>query len=114
MKENYREITCLALGDSYTIGESVDPSLRWPVQLVNKLRNESINMSDAVIIARTGWTTDEIDAFNRLISEECGNAGIKYFNITDISREASLDSSLVAADGLHPSGKMYGLWVDSG
>ncbi|WZL89736.1 hypothetical protein VS868_03085 [Salinimicrobium sp. 3283s] len=28
----------LALGDSYTIGESVAPEMRWPVQLVEQLR----------------------------------------------------------------------------
>ena len=30
----------------------------------------------------------------------------------DISRQALYDSSLISGDGLHPSGKMYALWVD--
>jgi lysophospholipase L1-like esterase len=39
-------------------------------------------------------------------------AGVHYLDITGISREASYDATLVAPDGLHPSGKMYGLWVN--
>jgi len=50
----------LALGDSYTIGESVGPTLRWPVQLSNALRLEGVEAEDPVIVARTGWTTDEL------------------------------------------------------
>lgn len=50
----------LALGDSYTIGESVEPSQRWPVQLVDDLRSAGFNIEQPRIIARTGWTTDEL------------------------------------------------------
>ena len=50
----------LALGDSYTIGESVTPSERWPMQLAAKLRGDGIDLSDPVIIARTGWTTGDL------------------------------------------------------
>jgi lysophospholipase L1-like esterase len=50
----------LALGDSYTIGESVPASARWPMQLAGMLRAERIDVADPVIIARTGWTTDEL------------------------------------------------------
>ena len=56
------ELRYLALGDSYTIGEGVPESGRWPVQLANALRNDGIPMSDPRIIAQTGWTTDELDA----------------------------------------------------
>lgn len=189
-----REITYLALGDSYTIGESVDPSMRWPVQLAERLKKDSIHIADVDIIAQTGWTTDElmrgiesddprndydlvtlligvnnqyrgrdihnfreelveltdmairsagsvadnvivlsipdwgvmpfasgkdrdkisadIDAFNSVVKKECNTAGIKFFDITEISRRAAYDPTLIASDGLHPSGKMYGLWVD--
>lgn len=182
----------LALGDSYTIGESVSENERFPVQLANRLRSDSININDPVIIATTGWTTDElmsaikdrnvkdtfdvvtlligvnnqyrgrdaenyrgelkqlldiavnyaggkkenvfvlsipdwgvtpfaegrdrkkiageIDNYNRVKKEECDKAGIKYFDITEISRMS--DPALTASDGLHPSGKMYGMWVD--
>ena len=50
----------LALGDSYTIGESVDEELRWPVQLVAKLNERDSNYADPQLIARTGWTTNEL------------------------------------------------------
>ncbi len=52
----------LALGDSYTIGEGVPESARWPAQLAQALRADGIPMSDPTIIAQTGWTTDELDA----------------------------------------------------
>ena len=48
--------TYLALGDSYTIGESVIDSLRWPNQLVAALKQNGKQFDPANIIARTGWT----------------------------------------------------------
>lgn len=50
----------LALGDSYSIGEGVSQAERWPVQLVAALRARGIDMADPTIIARTGWTTDDL------------------------------------------------------
>ena len=50
----------LALGDSYTIGEGVDYQDRFPVQLANKLNFSGENIDFPVIIAKTGWTTDEL------------------------------------------------------
>jgi lysophospholipase L1-like esterase len=52
----------LALGDSYTIGESVPEQDRWPVQLAHRLREQRIDIADPQIIATTGWTTDELAA----------------------------------------------------
>lgn len=52
----------LALGDSYTIGEGVDPAGRWPVQLAAGLRDAGIAIADPRIIATTGWTTGELAA----------------------------------------------------
>src|SRR2546423_971846 len=52
----------LALGDSYTIGESVDAKDRWPVQLARMLREKGADVADPQIIATTGWTTDELSA----------------------------------------------------
>lgn len=52
----------LALGDSYTIGEGVDPAERWPVRLAGLLRERGIAIGEPEIIARTGWTTDELAA----------------------------------------------------
>ena len=54
-------LTYLALGDSYTIGEGVEETGRWPMQLAHALREEGIPLADPQIIATTGWTTDELD-----------------------------------------------------
>ncbi len=50
----------LALGDSYTIGESVLETDRWPVQLVEQLRVRGYKMAAPKIIAKTGWTTEDL------------------------------------------------------
>jgi len=186
-------IRYLALGDSYTIGESVNENERWPNQLAAMLSEKNIQV-DVTIIARTGWTTSElwdgiqanppqgtydlvslligvnnqyrgysvdeyreefrfllnksieyaggdvnrvivlsipdwgvtpfaadrhvdviskeIDIFNAVNREETESAGAHYVDITPISREALNDLSLIAGDGLHPSGKMYQLWAE--
>ena len=52
----------LALGDSYTIGEGVEPAGRWPVQLARSLREAGIALDTPHILATTGWTTDELSA----------------------------------------------------
>jgi lysophospholipase L1-like esterase len=185
-------IRYLALGDSYTIGESVAEHERWPNQLAGLLRTNDIS-TEVTLIARTGWTTDElwqgiqsreinppydlvslligvnnqyrgldideyreefifllnkaieyaggdakrvivlsipdwgvtpfaksrdskeiateINLFNSVNREESEKAGVYYVNITPSSREAVTDSALIAADGLHPSGKMYAEWA---
>ena len=182
----------LALGDSYTIGESVPESDRWPNQLKGLLADRGIQ-TDVTIIARTGWTTAElwqgiqerdvtppydlvslligvnnqyrgydlneyrqqfvfvlnksieyaggdpnrvivlsipdwgvtpfawgrdtkqiaadIDAFNAVNRDESEKANVHYVDVTPVSREAVTDKSLIAADGLHPSGKMYAEWA---
>ena len=184
----------LALGDSYTIGQSVEVNQRWPVQFLKELKS-SVNAIDTLqIIARTGWRVDElkeamnssnleppyglvslligvnnqyqgqnandfrpefieileksiklvndrkerlfvvsipdwgaspygfgfdrakvskeINDFNSVVKEESEKRGLRYFDITAISRRALIDRTLIASDGLHPSGKMYKLWVD--
>jgi len=62
-------IRYLALGDSYTIGESVAEQERWPLQLAELIESfpqfaRSIGMNergvDVTIIARTGWTVNEL------------------------------------------------------
>lgn len=52
----------LALGDSYTIGESVLPNERWPAQLAARLQQAGLFIDPPVIIAKTGWTTGELSA----------------------------------------------------
>lgn len=183
----------LALGDSYTIGESVPEEERWPNQLAGLLESEGVQ-TEVTIVARTGWTTDElwqsiqdrgvdppydlvslligvnnqyrgydleeyrqqfvfllnksieyaggnpsrvivlsipdwgvtpfasgrdpdqiakkIDEFNSINREESEKAGVHYFDITPVSREAAADAALIASDGLHPSGKMYAQWAE--
>ena len=54
------ELTMLALGDSYTIGESVETTERWPHQFVDALRQEGIRAPDPDYIATTGWTTRDL------------------------------------------------------
>jgi lysophospholipase L1-like esterase len=194
---NYEEmmgITYLALGDSYTIGESVPEPERWPVQLKDSLNRLGYPVSPLKIIARTGWTTDElamaiqlagitetfdlvslligvnnqyrgrpveefriefirlldkaiqlaandtsrvfvlsipdwgvtpfasnrdkdriaqeIDLYNTVKEEETQKKNVLFIDITDISRQAESNPSLIAPDGLHPSGEMYTLWVE--
>ncbi len=189
------EIKYLALGDSYTIGESVEFNERYPIQLNKLLKGNNIHLNKVDIIAKTGWTTDElnsainnenlsddydlvtlligvnnqyrgrdtaeyriefrnlleraigftdsyknvivisipdwgvtpfaaekgkdeskikaeIDIFNKINFEETIKKKVNYVDITDISRTAKIDKSLLADDDLHPSGKMYSLWVE--
>jgi len=68
---NSEKISYLALGDSYTIGESVAATQLWPVQLVSKLKEEGVGVKPPRIIARTGWRTDELlGAMNAQLSSE--------------------------------------------
>ena len=184
--------TYLALGHSYTIGQSVAQNDKFPVQTVQLLRQQNIDMATPDIIAITGWTTGdllnalnsdppqnnysivtlligvnnqyqgrsldeykteftdllnksilyagnnkehvivlsipdygvtpfadgrdideiakEIDDFNAANKTIALNAGVHYLDITSISREAKNDPSLLAVDGLHPSGSQYKKW----
>ena len=52
----------LALGDSYTIGEGLPEAERWPEQFCAALRELDVEIAGPRIIARTGWTTDELSA----------------------------------------------------
>ena len=52
-----------------------------------------------------------LDRFNLLNAELSTNAGVHYVNITEISRGAASDPSLLAPDKLHPSGTMYAAWA---
>lgn len=52
----------LALGDSYTIGESVATEENFPHQTVALLNKQGALFSNPTIVAKTGWTTDELEA----------------------------------------------------
>ena len=58
--ERLQPIRYLALGDSYTIGQSVDVSERWPAQLAARLRNAGYENLEVFYRARTGWTTRDL------------------------------------------------------
>jgi len=57
--------------------------------------------------------SSEIDSFNAANQEITLAAGVSYTNITPASRNAATDVSLIANDGLHPSGKMYAEWASA-
>jgi lysophospholipase L1-like esterase len=186
--------TYLALGDSYTIGQSVNEGERFPAQIVSFLKQDSIYFNAPEYIAVTGWTTrnllnaiaatppsklsydfvtlligvnnqyqglsqteytteftellnkaiqfagnrpgrvavlsipdwgvtpfangrdkneiaKQIDAFNAINKQITLDKAVKYINITPSSRMVATDPSLVAGDGLHPSGKEYQKWA---
>lgn len=52
--------TYLALGDSYTIGEGVAEAENFPHQAVRLLNQAGYAFNNPQIIAKTGWTTDEL------------------------------------------------------
>ncbi|WP_231460479.1 MULTISPECIES: SGNH/GDSL hydrolase family protein [unclassified Pedobacter] len=189
--------TYLALGDSYTIGEAVQQNDSFPYQLKNLLVKNGFTVENPKIVAKTGWTTDElqgaiaqakisqkfdfvtlligvnnqyrsysletykkefrelletaigfaggkkarvfvvsipdwgvtpfaksgfksadaiakeIDAFNSAAEKITNDTGVSFTNITPGSRMAANDLTLVASDGLHPSGKMYSNWASA-
>lgn len=187
------KVNYLALGDSYTIGQSVAFEENFPNQLAKYLTNDTIKFNKVKIIATTGWTTSnlinavnnqnfdqkynlvslligvnnqyqnkpielyktefktllnkaialanfdtsnvfvvsipdygftpfgsgnqkiisaEISNYNRINKEIIDSFDIIYINITPISQMGLTKPELVAADGLHPSGAMYKLWVE--
>lgn len=192
-----KKYTYLALGDSYTIGESVPANDNFPNQTVSLLNSSQSNFQPARVIARTGWTTDEleagiaaanaadpllssydfvslligvnnqyrgrlvedykpqfeallkkaiqfadgkadhvivlsipdwgvtlfaqgrdrqqiareIDAYNAANKSIAQQYGVYYVDITPGTREAANDTTLLAGDGLHPSGKEYAKWA---
>ena len=185
----------LALGDSYTIGQSVPAAQAFPRQLADTLAKQSdLYLNGVQLLARTGWTTRklltaiadsaaklrssyelvtlligvnnlyqnqpinvyrqefrtllgaaidlagnnknhvlvlsipdygytpvgqnnqaqisvQVDAYNQINRQISDSMSVKWINITPISRLGLNDTSLVANDGLHPSGKMYARWV---
>lgn len=186
-------VRMLALGDSYTIGESVDLNQRWPHLFISAIRELGFKATDPDYIARTGWTTtqleqgmdiyldggkkynfvsiligvnnqyqglnistyepelkkiidaalevlnqdksklimlsipdyaftpfgagsssitSDIDTYNAINRRVASAYDIAYINITPISRTGLMDPSMVAGDGLHPSGAQYGKWVE--
>lgn len=188
-----KSYTYLALGDSYTIGEQVEARDNFPNQAVGILKDKGFDFLPPEIVAKTGWTTDElavaiknaelaanydfvtlligvnnqyrgravdqyapefesllkqairfagghaghvivlsipdwgvtpfaagrdrlqiakeIDDYNRANESITAKYKIPYISITNSTREAQKDPSLLAPDGLHPSGKEYTRWA---
>lgn len=70
------KVKFLALGDSYTIGQGVAVTERWPVQLIERLRRDkNLAADEPRIIATTGWRTDQLKAaiLNAAIAPESYN-----------------------------------------
>jgi lysophospholipase L1-like esterase len=197
MMSSKRPLEYLALGDSYTIGEAVQTSENFPNQLCQLLKEKGIGILPPRIIAKTGWTTDElinaiteagrekplpenydivtlligvnnqyrgrplkeyeqefttllkkaivfagdqpqhvivlsipdwgvtpfaegqnreeiarsIDSFNRVNLAASRMFNAQYLDITPLTREAGTNNSLIAQDGLHPSGADYKRWA---
>jgi lysophospholipase L1-like esterase len=185
--------TYLALGDSYTIGEDVPSLENFPNQVAQLLTLKNHPFHSPAIIAKTGWTTDElqagianaalsgnydfvslligvnnqyrgwpadkyaiefesllkqaisfagneasrvivlsipdwgitpfaegrnrqqiskeIDVFNAINKEIADRYRVHYIDITPETRKAAEDPSLLASDGLHPSGREYSIWA---
>ena len=60
-KDDSTSISWLALGDSYTIGQGVNASERFPAQTFDLLKLRSIKSAQLTYIATTGWTSSELD-----------------------------------------------------
>ncbi|MEO0472530.1 MAG: GDSL-type esterase/lipase family protein, partial [Bacteroidota bacterium] len=54
----------------------------------------------------------ELDRYNLIADSVCQKRGVRFYDITPISREALDDPDLIASDQLHPSGEMYRRWVE--
>ncbi len=52
-----------------------------------------------------------IDAFNSAARAACDNRGVDFIDITAVSRRHGAEPAMLAADGLHPSAGMHGLWT---
>ncbi len=185
--------TYLALGDSYTIGESVALHESFPYQTVQLLRKAGLVFHAPEIVAKTGWTSfelaehmlhtslnevydfvtllvgvnnqyrelpieefttdfefllhkaihlsgnkpshvmvlsipdwgitpfakgretekisEEINTFNQICESAAKNNKTHFINITEETRKAKNDLSLLATDQLHYSGKAHAIWA---
>jgi len=54
----------------------------------------------------------QVDAFTLPMRPSRIDNNIYYINVTGLTREAIADKSLLAPDGLHPSGKEYARWAE--
>jgi lysophospholipase L1-like esterase len=60
----------------------------------------------------TAYIAAQIDSFNLVNSRIAAEYHVNYLDVTAESRKAAVDRSLIASDGLHFSGKEYGIWAN--
>ena len=60
--------------------------------------------------ARGRNISEGLTRFNQIIVEESNKRGLRVVDVFPISKKMRDDPSLVAPDGLHPSGKEYAEW----
>ena len=53
----------------------------------------------------------ELDDYNARARLRCEAAGVAFVDITPVSRARGAEPAMLVADGLHPSGAMYALWM---
>jgi hypothetical protein len=75
----------LALGDSYTIGQSVDKTMRYPVQIADSLERRGYFIGAPQIIAVTGWTTSDLKAGIKAANPQ-GPYGLVRLAVPEIAR----------------------------
>ena len=80
-----KTMTYLALGDSYTIGESVPVYENFPYQLVQKMRQKNKSVHAPELVARTGWTSGELMAGIARTKLAIENAGGNPSNVVVVS-----------------------------
>ncbi len=60
---------------------------------------------------KTAYIAAQIDSFNMINKQVSDSCKTNYLNVTDESRKAATDPSLIASDQLHFSGKEYAIWA---
>ncbi len=101
MEQQTQALRFLALGDSYTIGESVAESERWPVQLAEQLNQSGIQVAAPEIIATTGWTTDELqDGIEKAAPQGPYELVSLLIGVNNQYRGRSLDEYKIQFEGL--------------
>ena len=131
IKENppippYDLVTLLIGVNNQYRGRSIDEyRIQFRELLNDAIKYANNNSSHVIVVSIPDWgvmpfaegrdrkkIAEEIDAFNKVNEEEAAHSGTHYINITNISRDATTNTELIASDGLHPSGKQYSLWTE--
>lgn len=93
MSNPVTQYTYLALGDSYTIGESVPATGNFPNQTVQILKDSGVDFKPAEIVAKTGWTTDELqNKINNYTFSESYDIVTLLIGVNNQYRGRSVDS----------------------